>query len=133
MIAPAKVMEVERLLADNRWSQRKIAKMVGISRAVVGSIAAGTRPDYEARRLSRVEDDAEPLGPVERCHGCGARVYMPCRLCKVRAIKAAEQQAIRAERARARAATMRQLLWMLRDHLARNTNDRSPPEQRRAG
>ena len=133
MIAAAKVMEVERLLADNRWSQRAIAKMVGISRAVVGSIAAGTRPDYEARRQARAEEDHEPTGPVARCCGCGAKVYMPCRLCKVRAIKAVEQQALRTERRRARAAAQRHLLWILRNLSERRDNFGPPPNQRRAG
>jgi hypothetical protein len=133
MIAAAKVMEVERLLADNRWSQRTIAKMVGISRAVVGSIAAGTRPDYEALRQARAEEDHEPTGPVGRCCGCGAKVYMPCRLCKVRAIKAEERENLRAERLRARAAAQRRLLWILRNPPERRESSVPPPEQRRAG
>jgi hypothetical protein len=133
MIAAAKVMEVERLLADNRWSQRTIAKMVGVSRAVVGSIATGTRPDYEARRLARAEEDHEPAGPVGRCSGCGAKVYLPCRLCKVRAIKADEQQRARADRHRCRAVALRTLLWLLRNPPQRRENVDLPPEQRRAG
>ena len=91
MIAADKVQLVENLLRENRFSQRRISKMVGISRAVVGQIAAGTRPDYEARRMDRHEELYTPLGPCERCPGCGARVYLPCRLCRIRALKAVDQ------------------------------------------
>ena len=60
MIAPAKVMETERLLAVGKLSQRKIAALVGVSRATVSAIAAGTRPDYEARRLARLDEERPP-------------------------------------------------------------------------
>ena len=53
MIAAAKIKEVERLLAENQLSHRKIAKATGISRATVGAIASGRRPDYEALRQAR--------------------------------------------------------------------------------
>ena len=90
MIAQAKINEIERLLAAGELSQRKIAKMVGISRSVVGAIAAGTRPDYEALRREREESFPEPLGPLGRCGGCGGMVYTPCRLCRIRLIKERE-------------------------------------------
>ena len=132
MIATAKVQEVERLLAENRWSQRKIAKMVGISRAVVGAIAAGTRPDYDARRMARDDDDSVPNGPVERCQGCGARVYMPCRLCKIRALKASEREKARAELCRTAAAEQRRLRVLCPPSHGWD-KPAGPPGQRRAG
>ena len=100
MIAPAKICEVQRLLEAGGLSRRKIAKMVGISRVVVGAIADGTRPDYEARRHARQEDYPETLGPLGRCGGCGGMVYAPCRLCRVRAIKEKEVRTARLARRR---------------------------------
>lgn len=83
MIAPAIVTEVRRLLAEKSHSHRRIAQLTGISRGTVGAIASGKRPDYEARRP--LEDQfQDPLGPPERCSGCGGMVYMPCVLCRVR-------------------------------------------------
>lgn len=88
MIAPAVVQEVRRLLAEGKLSQRKIAGLTGISRGTVGAIAAGKRPDHES--LGRAAEDVfpEPAGPLQRCPGCGGMVYMPCRLCHARALKA---------------------------------------------
>jgi len=83
MIAPAIILEVRRLLAETKLSQRKIAQLAGLSRGSVGAIASGRRPDYEG--LPRDEDEIdEPAGPPARCPGCGGMVYLPCRLCCVR-------------------------------------------------
>jgi transcriptional regulator with XRE-family HTH domain len=90
MLAIGKVKEIERLLAEGGLSQRKIAATVGCSRALISAIARGARPDYEARRLARLTK-SEPLGPIERCPTCGARVYTPCRLCRVRKMQALQR------------------------------------------
>ena len=83
MLAPSMVLEIRRLLAEGIFSQRKIARLTGVSRGSVGAIASGKRPDYELR--SRVEDKFErPAGPPRRCPTCGGMVYMPCRLCALR-------------------------------------------------
>jgi transcriptional regulator with XRE-family HTH domain len=133
MIAPEKVTEVARLLSDGVWSQRRIAKIVGVSRAVVGEIAAGTRPDYEARRLAREEELHEPLGPKARCPSCGGTVYLPCRLCKIRAAKDADREATRERRRNERLAAMRRLLWVLREPPVRRKELPWQPECRRVG
>jgi len=83
MISPEIVQEIKRLLADGSYSGRQIARLVGVSRGTVAAIAQGKRPDYEALRAQR-EMGQQPLGPLERCPGCGGMVYMPCRLCRVR-------------------------------------------------
>ena len=115
MITPAKVKEIEILLHAGRLSQRRIARVTGISRATVGAIAAGKRPDYEERRqLRRLELEELPLGPPERCAGCGGLVYMPCRLCRVRKIKAQEQAALSFYRKRKREAALERLVAVLR-------------------
>ena len=88
MIAPSVVQEVKRLLAEGNLSQRKIARMTGISRGTVGAIAGGKRQDYVALPRAAGDDPAQPTGPPQRCPGCGGMVYMPCRLCQARALKA---------------------------------------------
>jgi hypothetical protein len=88
MIAPSVVQEVKRLLAGGNLSQRKIAGMTGISRGTVGAIAGGKRPGYDSLPRAVKHDPAQPTGPPQRCPGCGGMVYMPCRLCKMRALKA---------------------------------------------
>jgi hypothetical protein len=95
MIPQMLVTEVKRLLAQPGLSQRKVALMTGVSRASVGAIAAGRRPDYPER--CNPDDCAEeiPQGPAERCPTCGGMVYMPCRLCHVRAIKSKEREKAR--------------------------------------
>jgi len=132
MIAEAKICEVRRLLEVGGLSHRKIAKMVGISRVVVGTIADGTRPDYEARRHARQEDYPETLGPLGRCAGCGGLVYAPCRLCRVRAIKEKQFRAVRLARRRAHEDTLRELLHQLREQSLRGDNPR-PPARRWVG
>lgn len=91
MIEPSVVEEVRRLLAEGKLSQRKIASHIGISRATVGAIANGKRPDYKPRPRSD-DDPFQQSGPPKRCPGCGGVVYLPCRLCYVREVKQKEQQ-----------------------------------------
>lgn len=88
MIAPSVVQEVRRLLAEGELSQRRIARMTGISRGTVGAIAAGRRPDYQSLRCAADDEFPQPTGPPQRCPGCGGMVYMPCRLCRTRALQA---------------------------------------------
>lgn len=90
MISQGMVDEIRRLLADQTLSQRRIARMTGISRATVGAIASGSRPDYPIRSTADDELFAPPWGPATRCPGCGGRVYLPCRLCHVRRLKRIE-------------------------------------------
>jgi hypothetical protein len=113
MIALMKIKEAERLLAEGKLSHRKIALAVGISRATVGGIASGRRPDYEARQRARAVAN-EPLGPLARCPGCGGLVYMPCRLCTVRKMKVFEREVARAGRRHARELAQRRLLAAVR-------------------
>jgi hypothetical protein len=82
MIQPAMVSQVRRLLGQGDLSQRKVAKMTGVSRGTISRIASGKRPDY---RLPPDEEESDAAsGPPERCGGCGGMVTMPCRLCRVR-------------------------------------------------
>ena len=88
MISQLAVEQIQRLLAERRLSQRKIARTVGVSRGTVGSIAKGHRPRIH-RSEDALGDPCRPLGPPRRCRGCGGLVFMPCLLCRVRELKAA--------------------------------------------
>jgi hypothetical protein len=102
MIATAMVQEIQRLLDSGTLSQRRIAKLTRVSRATVGAIAAGKRPDYAERRRERELEYERCDGPPGRCAGCGGMVYLPCRLCRVRKIKEQEQAVLRAGRQQVR-------------------------------
>jgi transcriptional regulator with XRE-family HTH domain len=131
MLALAKVKEVRRLLVEGKLSQRKIAEAIGVSRATVSAIASGKRPDYEARMRARLEE-FEPLGPIERCPSCGGRVYMPCRLCRVRKMKAREKAHLRALRRLAREQAIERLLWAVQKaRQQRAAAPHSPPVEPR--
>ena len=84
MLHPEIVREIRRLLAEDRLSQKNIAAVLGVSRTTVHVIASGKRPDYESRDEEEPEEEP-PIGPPQRCHGCGNLVLPPCRLCRVRA------------------------------------------------
>jgi hypothetical protein len=114
MLALGKVKEVERLLAEGKLSYRRIAAALRVSRSTVSAIAQGKRRDYEARILARQLTASEPLGPIERCGTCGGRVYMPCRLCQVRKLKAAEQDRLLVLRRQARREAAERLLAAVR-------------------
>jgi len=88
MIALEIVLDIKRQLADGKLSQRQIARQTGISRATISAIASGRRPEYEPR--VRDDEPERPTGPPVRCTGCGGRVYLPCRLCRIRAAKRRE-------------------------------------------
>jgi len=79
--------EVERLLKESRWSQRKIAREVGVSRSTVNNIARGHRP-----RCEELPGVLDPTGPLVRCPGCGGRVFLPCMLCHIRELKELDRQ-----------------------------------------
>lgn len=85
MIASKTVAEIRRLLTEEKLSQRRVAKLTGISRGTIGAIASGRRPDYDTLPPGAGEVEEDPCGPPERCSGCGGLVYMPCRLCRQRA------------------------------------------------
>jgi len=87
MIAIAVEEEIRRLLDETEWSQRKIARNLGVSRGTVNAIARGKRPNYAARRQAPSEPFTIPSGLARRCPICGAKVQMPCLACQVRAWK----------------------------------------------
>jgi hypothetical protein len=84
MIHPARVQLVQQLLSENKFSQRRIAGLAGVSRGSVSAIASGRRPNYVERPPAPDDEDWMPSGPITRCPKCGGRVFAPCRLCHVR-------------------------------------------------
>jgi transcriptional regulator with XRE-family HTH domain len=91
MIATTVVKEIERLLHDEKLSQRKVALLMGVSRGTIGTIAAGRRPDYEQLRLDRADKLPKPEGPSHRCPRCGALVQLPCMACHIRSLTTSGQ------------------------------------------
>ena len=84
MIAPETIAEIRRLLVEGGHSQREIARRTGVCRGSVGTIASGRRRNGDDSPEPREDDREVPSGPPMRCAGCGAMVYMPCVLCRVR-------------------------------------------------
>ena len=87
MLAPEQVFEVLRLLDEGRLSQRSIARVVGVGRGSVNAIAKGERGYLGAHA---VEDLVMRSSIVQRCPGCGGRVFMPCVYC----VAVAHRQAV---------------------------------------
>ena len=87
MIAPPVIDEIRQLLSEEELSQRAIAVRVGVSLGTVSAVARGKRPDYKPPPGQWGADLAAPGGLPSRCPGCGGMVYMPCLVCRVRAIK----------------------------------------------
>ncbi len=84
MIGTTVIEEIQRLLAEGDLSQRKIAKVMKVSRGTVAAVASGKRRPY----YPRPEDpDEQFTGPVRRCPGCGGMATMPCRVCRIRRLK----------------------------------------------
>lgn len=114
MIAVEKVVEIRRLLALGKLSNRNIAMMTGISRATVAAIASGKRRDFGSRLSDDSDEPAEPAGPLVRCPGCGGMVFLPCRLCRLRAQQEELRQARRTRTQRARRLLWRRMLLQMR-------------------
>ena len=84
MLSPDRIEQIERLLAEGKLSQRKIAKLTGVSRGTVGAVASGKRHVHVRETESWDAGLESPPGPPQHCPGCGGLVYLPCRLCYTR-------------------------------------------------
>jgi hypothetical protein len=85
MIADEVVDLVKALLVEGRHSQRRIARMTGVSRYTVWAIANGKRPDCKQQRQAKQKAAGAPFsGPAQRCPTCGAMVQLPCLACVIR-------------------------------------------------
>ena len=81
MISELLVAEIRRLLAAGH-AQREVARMVGVSRNTVSTIAVGERPDRAAARETDLS--SMPRTRARRCTTCGGMVFPPCKLCRMR-------------------------------------------------
>ncbi|MBX7075564.1 MAG: helix-turn-helix domain-containing protein [Pirellulales bacterium] len=87
MLTPQQVIEIQALLHAGELPMREIARRSGVSRGTVQAIADGRRqaaPQWPRNDYMRPDDDVPP----RRCAGCGGMVHPPCRLCRVRRLKA---------------------------------------------
>ena len=85
MLSVTIVLEIQRLLKSGRWSQRKIARMLGVSRGTVSAVARGRRKAETNRELKSIESSGfiPPKGVPRRCSRCGALTKMPCLSCQI--------------------------------------------------
>ena len=89
MLAPAVVVEIQRLLAEHQLSQRAIARQLGVSRGIIQLVAQGKRR-VQAARPEQPSLASRRSGPLQRCPGCGGRVHLPCLVCRLRAAARAQ-------------------------------------------
>jgi hypothetical protein len=89
------VQEIRRCLDEGALSQRKIARQVGVSRGTVGAIASGRRGTHGREPRPDRPEQCCYERPPQRCHGCGARVYLPCILCRTRAFQTRQLPVVR--------------------------------------
>ena len=92
MLSNALIEAAQRLLIDGKLSHRAIAKKLDVSRGSVSAIASGL---LRTQPQAVPDDDPLETGPIERCASCGGRVYVPCRLCRVRQWKIERQHETR--------------------------------------
>src|SRR5436190_24112506 len=84
MLRPSQVKKIRKLLAEG-WSLRKITRKMHLARGTIDAIARDRRYSLLP---SPGEDGSQCVVPPVRCTKCGGMVYPPCRLCRVRAVKA---------------------------------------------
>lgn len=91
---PSKQRRIRALHAAG-WTRQNIAALVSVSRADVTAVlngedsAAAVAMRREERERKRVEQSTAALrelntGHYVRCAGCGGRVLLPCRTCRLR-------------------------------------------------
>lgn len=85
MIAEEKIREAETLLVKGVLSQRKIAKLTGLSRGTISMIASGKRKVYVKTVDPDMPAELEKSPPV-RCPTCGGMVRMPCLFCFLKSL-----------------------------------------------
>jgi hypothetical protein len=78
------VAAIQCLLATTDFSQRAIARRLGVSRGAVQSVVR--RQSRLHSPLIRAADGAgnSRAGHPVRCSGCGAKVRMPCLACSLK-------------------------------------------------
>lgn len=83
MLTAATIQRILDLLAQGNLTDRQIARLTGVSRASVTRIARGYRPHSPQPRRSSPSPSPKPADSPQRCPHCGAKVYLPCRRCRL--------------------------------------------------
>jgi hypothetical protein len=84
MISVSLEKRVRSLLAEGKTSQRRIARMTGLSRSSISAIARGNRKEFIAADVDRGVKFFSTSQSPRRCPECGGLVYMPCHACRIR-------------------------------------------------
>ena len=70
-------------IEQGELSQRKIAKILGVSRGTVQAVVHGRRTEHHASALKTATTWIVPSGQPKRCPHCGSWVKMPCLACQL--------------------------------------------------
>ncbi|QDT01239.1 hypothetical protein [Adhaeretor mobilis] len=81
MLSREIVLEVKRLLDEDKHSQRQIASLLKVSRGSVNAIANNRRGLHGREPERQLQLFATR---PSRCCKCGGYVYAPCLLCRAR-------------------------------------------------
>jgi hypothetical protein len=91
MIPRTLIEQIEGLLKEQKecgcLNYRAVGRIVGVNRRTVKKVAKGhyrRRLEYQQEKAER---EAELIGPVQRCPGCGRKIAMPCRACPLERIQ----------------------------------------------
>ncbi|MGL6226013.1 MAG: hypothetical protein ACRC10_05220 [Thermoguttaceae bacterium] len=87
MKKPELIKRILTLLAEKRYSQRMIAKILGVSRGLVSSVASGKQTLLRHKVVDVEYAFQFPGGKPKRCPSCGALVQMPCLACQIRQMR----------------------------------------------
>jgi len=80
MIDNTVIKKIQTLVQQGQMSQRKIAKLLGVSRGTVQAVAHGKRTLH---RNPSANHWIAPSGQPQRCPKCGSCVRMPCLACQL--------------------------------------------------
>ncbi len=110
MLSEKTVKKIQNLLGKEQFSQRKVAKLCGVSRSAVlrvlrqskREVGPTTRKKVQPTRHADIVNSGEitlPHGEYQRCPICGGKVQMPCLACHLRkkreaSFKAGRPQAV---------------------------------------
>ena len=87
MLPLSVIQEVRRLIDLGQLSQRQIALKLDVSRGTVHAIATGKRGLHGSELETHDAETNFYSLPPQRCPGCGARVFLPCVLCRALAYR----------------------------------------------
>jgi hypothetical protein len=84
-------VEAIKLLKVQGLSNRRIAKLVGVSHVTVGHIVRAAGLVHNESPQEELEDVPGLSGDYLWCDGCQAHVRMPCVACRARVYQAAQR------------------------------------------